>query len=246
MPSLRELIKGRRVGPLHTPWIHFETRSRIALLLGQVASSTDTGGNPVESIPHIAEEIIGTLMLFAQEDREKPIKLLINSTGGSIQAGFMIIETIEHLQKGGVGILSFIMGESYSMATVIAACCRPRYSTSASTIHIHMPTIGIPRMREADAESVKEFQKGLSKRLYEILASHTRIPEYHLKRQGLVLKNRSRPTRLSERAKLVRSFLETEQFFSPEQAKEAGIIDDVLYPGDKRINDIYQFVVPQE
>jgi hypothetical protein len=73
-----------------------------------------------------------------------------------------------------------------------------------------------------------------------LFADNTKIPEYHVNKseqqhpKGKVLNNRVL------RIKLVREFLKKEAFFTPHDAREAGIVDKVLLAGDSVLDGMFE------
>ena len=243
---LRELVTGRKANKLYSPWCQFNTRARVVTLFGHIISSTNIQEAGVsESTPCIAEETVGALMLLAQESSD-PVKIAFNNVGGSIQAGFLIVETIEHLQAKGIEVIGLVKNESYSVASVILAACTKgkRFCTHRGIVHLHMPKVSVPFSREEDADKIRGHQQFLSEQFYRLLAERTNLAQFYLNRfRG----SGSEVNQIREDAetqvgatKCIRELLKSEMYLSPREAVDAGIIDDVLGPGDGRLDEIFK------
>ncbi len=88
-----------------------------------------------------AGEIIRKLWYLEAQDPKKPITLVINSPGGSVDAGFAIWDQAKLLQTP---IITLITGLAASMGSVLSLCASPgkRYATPMARIMIHQPMIG--------------------------------------------------------------------------------------------------------
>lgn len=119
-----------------------------------------------------AIEIISQLM-FLQDEGKEDISLFINSPGGSVNAGLMIVDVISSMK---VPINMYCIGMAASMAAVILACGKKgrRYILPHSEVMIHEPLLsggagGSATSIKRKAESILETKDILNK----ILAKHT-------------------------------------------------------------------------
>ncbi len=118
-----------------------------------------------------ANTVAKQFMLLANEDREKPVDVFINSTGGQVTSGLMLYDI---LQSANIPIRTICLGEAYSMAAVIFASGKERLMLPNSKLMLHEPLIqdGIG----GNTTTVKSISDSLIEtryRLNTILAKHT-------------------------------------------------------------------------
>lgn len=158
-------------------------------------------GTPIED--QIANLIVAQLLFLDSEDPDRDIWLYINSPGGSITAGLAIYDTMRHVRAD---IATVCVGMAGSMATPILAggTKGKRFSLPHSTIHMH-PAGGGARGYAPDVE---------------IMAKEL------LREQQLIRELLSRDT--GQPIERIAKDFDRDLFMTPEQAKEYGIIDEVL------------------
>jgi ATP-dependent Clp protease protease subunit len=158
-------------------------------------------GTPVED--QIANLIVAQLLFLEHEDPERDIWLYINSPGGSITAGLAIYDTMQVIRPD---VCTICVGMAGSMATpILAGGARgKRYSLPNSTIHMH-PAGGGARGYAPDVEIMAR----------ELLREQQLIRE-------LLAKDTGQPIE-----RIARDF-DRDLFMNPVQAKEYGIIDEIL------------------
>ena len=143
-------------------------------------------------------------MLFLDhEDPTKPISLYLNSPGGGIYAGLAIYDTMQQIQAP---ISTIAIGFAASFGTVLltAGTKGYRYALPNATIHLHQP-LGGAQGQASDIEiQAKEILR-LRANLNEILSHHTGQPI----------------ERIAEDT-------DRDYYMTAEQAKEYGLIDEVL------------------
>jgi len=167
-------------------------------------------GMPIDD--QIANLIIAQLLYLEREDPDKDINLYMNSPGGSISAGLAIYDT---MQLARCDIATICVGMCASMATVLltAGTKGKRYALPHSTVHIHQARGGAT----GEAADIEIYAKEILRNqqvIRDILAKHTgQDPE--------------RIARDSDR-----NF-----FMDVDQAKEYGIIDEILLPGVPAVVD---------
>lgn len=87
----------------------------------------------------VIERVVMQILKFNHEDKDKssekrkPIWLHLNSPGGSVQAGFNLINTIQNSKTPVYGVCH----QAYSMATYVLIVCQKRYAYRNSTILFH-------------------------------------------------------------------------------------------------------------
>jgi ATP-dependent Clp protease, protease subunit len=88
-----------------------------------------------------AQEIIRKLWYLELTDPNKPITLMINSPGGSVDAGFAIWDQVKMIKSP---VTTLITGLAASMGSVLSLCASPgkSFATPHSRIMIHQPLIG--------------------------------------------------------------------------------------------------------
>lgn len=163
---------------------------RIVYLVGEVNTE-------------MAQRITEQITYFTYEDPNEPIKMFINSNGGSISAGLLIYDIIQGSQ---VPIEIYCLEKAYSMAALIFCCGKNgRYILPHSKVMIHDP-----RLSEGvggNASSIKELSEEiikLKKNMDRLISKHTKQP-------------------LTKIEKVTK----TDSFFSAEEAVKFGLADGV-------------------
>ena len=153
----------------------------------------------------VANSVVAQLLFLASEDPDKDIFLYINSPGGSVSAGLAIYDTMQIIKPD---VATICVGLAASMGAVLltGGAKGKRSALPNSEVMIHQPLGG----RQGQAEDLK------------IAAEH-------------ILKTRDRLNRiLSERSgkplEVIEVGTERDNFMTAEEAKDYGLIDQVLYP----------------
>lgn len=162
-------------------------------------------GTPIDD--QIANLIVAQLLFLEHEDPERDISLYINSPGGSITAGLAIYDTMRAIRPD---VSTVCVGMAGSMATPILAggAKGKRFSLPHSTIHMH-PAGGGARGYAPDVEIMAR----------ELLRMQALVRE-------LLSKDTGQPT-----DRIARDF-DRDLFMTPDQAREYGIIDEILQRED--------------
>ncbi|MDR0885201.1 MAG: ATP-dependent Clp protease proteolytic subunit [Clostridiales Family XIII bacterium] len=118
-----------------------------------------------------ASEIVKQLMLLDAEDPSKDIQFYINSRGGNIYDGLMIIDTMKMIRPR---ISTIVLGNAMSMGAVIASSGTKgkRYATKNATMMIHQVIGGVYGQESDFAIEAKEMAR-LKKELTQMLADNT-------------------------------------------------------------------------
>ena len=119
----------------------------------------------------IANIIQAQLLFLESVDKEKDIKIYINSPGGSVYAGLGIYDTMQFI---GPDVSTICTGIAASMAAVLLCAGKEgkRSGLTHSRVMIHQP-LGGAQGQASDIEiTAREIGK-LKKELYEIIAKHT-------------------------------------------------------------------------
>ncbi|MBI5379510.1 MAG: ATP-dependent Clp protease proteolytic subunit, partial [Nitrospirae bacterium] len=158
-------------------------------------------GTPVDD--HVANTVIAQLLFLEAEDPDKDIHLYVNCPGGLVTSGLAIYDTINYIKSP---VSTICLGQATSMGAVLLAAGTKgkRYSLPNSRIMIHQPMGGFQGQATDVEIQAKEILR-MREALNEILAKHTGQP---LDR--------------------IRSDTERDFFMSGDQAREYGLIDEVI------------------
>ena len=163
-------------------------------------------GTPVND--DVSNLIIAQLLFLESEDSEKDIYLYVNSPGGSVTAGMAIYDTMQYVKPD---VSTICVGQAASMGAVLLAAGAhgKRYALPNSRILIHQPMGGFQGQATDIDIQAREILR-LREILNGILSKHTK--------QSL---------------KKLQQDTERDYFMSGEEAKEYGIIDQVVVYRDK-------------
>ena len=155
-----------------------------------------------------ANLIIAQLLYLESEDPDKDINLYINSPGGMVTAGLAVYDTMQYIRSP---ITTICMGMAMSFGAVLltAGSKGRRYALPNSRVMIHQPLIAGGGL-SGQATDIKIETTELVKtkdRLVDIMVKHT---------------NQKKDKILSD--------MERNFYMSAEQAKDYGIIDEVINP----------------
>jgi ATP-dependent Clp protease protease subunit len=164
-------------------------------------------GTPVTD--EVANVIIAQMLFLESEDPDKDIYFYINSPGGLVTAGLAIYDTMQYIKPD---VSTLCMGQAASMAAVLLAAWvkGKRYALPHSRILLHQPMGGF-QGQATDVEIQAREILRLREELNRILMHHT----------GRPLEQIAKDT-------------ERDFYMSGEQAKEYGIIDEVIYSRDPK------------
>lgn len=168
-----------------------------------LGSQPDTGGNPAIT-DYLANITIQKLLYLQYENKHQEIHMYINCPGGSLSATLAIYDTMQFLD---CPVCTYCMGLAASGAAIILAAGTKgkRYALPNSKVMVHQPWGQVPYAQVSDIEiTANEFMKD-RQRLNEILAKHT-----------------GQPTAIIEKE------TERDRYFHAQEAKEFGLVDDVL------------------
>jgi ATP-dependent Clp protease protease subunit len=158
-------------------------------------------GTPVED--QIANVIIAQMLFLEHEDPNQDIRLYINSPGGVVYSGLAIYDTMQMIKPD---VATFCMGMGASMAAVLLAggAKGKRYALPNARVMIHQGSSGF-RGNVPDIEVAARETLNLTTKLVDIMALHTGQPFDKVKRDT-----------------------ERDYYMTSAEAKEYGIIDEVL------------------
>lgn len=151
----------------------------------------------------IANVIVAQLLYLNSQDKKQPISLYINSPGGSVYAGLAIYDTMQMIEAP---VSTLAVGVSASMATALLASGAKgkRYALPHATIHMHPTSSGSQGYTE-DVRIATREQERIQTQLFHLMGKHSghswkEIEEYFLR----------------------------DKFMSAPEAKQFGLIDEVL------------------
>src|SRR5436189_6226348 len=149
--------------------------------------------------------VIAQLLYLEAEDPEKDISIYINSPGGSVTAGLAIYDTIQFIRPD---VSTICIGQAASMAAVLLAAGSPkkRFALPNSRILIHQP-----------------LMSGLSGQATEIDIHAREI----LRMREIMNQIMSKHT--GQRLDKVEKDVERDFIMNASQAREYGIVDDIIY-----------------
>ena len=150
-----------------------------------------------------ASIIIAQLLFLESEDPNKDIHLYINSPGGSVSAGFAIYDTMKYI-KCDISTICIGMAASMGAFLLAGGTKGKRYALPNSQIMIHQPSGGA-KGQATDINIVAENINYIKKRLNQILSENTGQPY-----------------------EVIEKDTDRDNYMSSEQAKEYGIIDNVI------------------
>ncbi len=152
---------------------------------------------------NVANLVIAQMLYLEAENKKKEISLYINSPGGNITSGLAIYDTMQFIQTK---ITTICVGQAASMAAILLAAgsSGKRYSLPNTRIIIHQPFGGFKGQASDIAIQAKEILR-LRENINNILTKHTFQSE-----------------------EKIRSDIERDLIMTPDQAKDYGIIDEII------------------
>ena len=152
---------------------------------------------------NVASLITAQLLYLESENPKKEIFFYINSPGGLVTSGLGIYDTMQYIKPA---VSTLCIGQASSMGSFLLAAGEKgkRFSLPNSRIMVHQPSAGF-QGQATDIEIHANEVISLKKRLNRIYAKHTKKSEEEIKKA-----------------------LERDNFMSPEEAKNFGLIDKVV------------------
>ncbi len=153
----------------------------------------------------IANTVIAQMLFLESEDPDKDIHLYINSPGGVVTAGLAIYDTMQHVK---CDVRTICMGQAASMGAVLLAAGTKgkRSALPHARILIHQPLGGFSGQATDIDIQAKEILK-TRERLNQIISKHT-----------------------GKEIEKVRQDTDRDYYMGSDEAKEYGLIDEVLRP----------------
>ena len=151
----------------------------------------------------LANVIIAQMLFLESEDPDKDIHIYLNIPGGSVTAGLAIYDTMQYIKPK---VSTLCIGQAASMGAVLLAAGGPgkRFALPHSRILLHQPMGGFQGQASDIDIHAKEILR-MREELDRILVCHTKQPLERIK-------------------------IDTDRdfFMTSQQAKEYGILDDVI------------------
>ncbi len=151
----------------------------------------------------VADSVVAQLLYLEAEDPEKDIQIYVNSPGGSVYAGMAIYDTMQQIQPD-VATICYGIAASMGAFLLSGGAKGKRMALPSTRIMIHQP-LGGAQGQAVDIEIQAKEILYIKKQLNELIAGHTGQPF----------------DRIS--ADTERDF-----YMSSEEAKEYGLIDQVI------------------
>lgn len=152
---------------------------------------------------HVSNVIIAQLLFLEADDPDKDIHLYINSPGGVVTSGLAIYDTMQYIKPD---VSTICLGQASSMGALLLAAGAngKKYALPNARIMIHQPMGGFQGQATDIEIHTKEILR-MKASLNDILASHTGQP-----------------------IERIRQDTERDFFMSGEEAKNYGIINEVI------------------
>jgi len=156
---------------------------------------------PVDDM--VSSLICAQLLYLESENPSKDISFYINSPGGVVTAGLAIYDTMNYIRPD---ISTVCFGQAASMGSLLLAAGTKgkRYGLPHSRIMIHQPSGGF-QGQAADIDIQAREILNLRERLNQIYVNHT-----------------------GQAIDVIEKRMDRDSFLSPEEAKEFGLIDEVV------------------
>jgi len=163
-------------------------------------------GGPITD--QLANSIIAQLLFLAAKDPQKEIQFYINSPGGSVTAGLAIYDTMQYVKPP---ISTVCVGMAASMAAVLLATGTKgkRYALPNSEMMLHQVMGGVTGEAVEIEITAKQILK-IKEKINKILAKHTGQPIEKIEKDT-----------------------DRDFYLSALEAKEYGLIDEVIQPSKK-------------
>lgn len=151
----------------------------------------------------VASLICAQLLFLESENPSKDIAFYINSPGGYVTSGLAIYDTMQYIRPE---VSTVCIGQAASMGSLLLAAGAKgkRFSLPNSRIMVHQPSGGAQGQASDIEIQAQEILK-LRSRLNDIYAHHT-----------------------GRSLDVIEQMMERDKFLSPEEAKEIGIVDEVV------------------
>ncbi|PKL51718.1 MAG: ATP-dependent Clp endopeptidase, proteolytic subunit ClpP [Nitrospira bacterium HGW-Nitrospira-1] len=152
---------------------------------------------------HVANTVIAQILFLQTDDPDKDIHIYINSPGGIVTSGLAIYDTMQYVKPN---IATYCIGQAASMGALLlsAGTKGKRYSLPHARIMLHQPMGGFQGQATDVEIHAREILK-MKDTLNQIISKHTEQP-----------------------LEKIRTDTDRDFFMSAHEAKEYGIVDEVI------------------
>jgi len=152
-----------------------------------------------------ASLIVAQLLFLEGQDPDKDISLYINSPGGSITAGFAIYDTMQYI-RCDVSTICIGLAASFGSFLLAGGTKGKRYALPNAEIMIHQPAVsGGVKGQASDIKIMADHMQKSKQRLNQIYAQNT-----------------------GKSVEQIEQDTDRDYFMSVEEAKEYGLIDEII------------------
>ncbi|MEW6675605.1 MAG: ATP-dependent Clp endopeptidase proteolytic subunit ClpP [Nitrospirota bacterium] len=153
---------------------------------------------------HITNMVVAQLLFLQTEDPDKDIHLYVNTPGGIVSSGLAIYDTMQYVKPD---IATYCIGQAASMGALLLAAGTKgkRFALPHSRIMLHQPMGGFHGQATDIEIHAREILK-MKDTLNRILATHT-----------------------GQSLEKIQADTDRDFFMSGDEAKEYGIVDEVIY-----------------
>ncbi len=151
----------------------------------------------------VASLVTAQLLFLEAENPAKDISFYINSPGGMVTSGLAVYDSMQYIRPD---VVTLCIGQAASMGSLLLAAGAPgkRFALPNSRIMIHQPSGGT----QGQATDIEIHAR-------EIIAMRARLNDIYVKHTGQPLS-------------VIETNMERDKFMAAEEAKEFGIIDEIL------------------
>jgi ATP-dependent Clp protease protease subunit len=152
---------------------------------------------------HVASVVTAQLLFLEAENPSKDIAIYINSPGGIVTSGLAIYDTMQYIKPK---VSTLCIGQAASMGSLLLAAGEEgmRFALPNARVMLHQPSGGA----QGQATDIEIHAR-------EILAIRERLNKIYVEHTGQDLET-------------VQNALERDNFLTADEAKDFGIIDDVV------------------
>jgi ATP-dependent Clp protease protease subunit len=161
---------------------------------------------------HVASLITAQLLFLEADNPDKDISFYVNSPGGLVTAGMAIYDTMQYIRPD---ISTLCIGQAASMGSLLlaAGAAGKRYCLPHARVMIHQVSGGF-QGQASDIEIHAREILSMRERLNEVYARHT-----------------------GQELSVIEAAMERDTFMSATQAKDFGLIDEVVAERARPISD---------
>lgn len=151
----------------------------------------------------MASTVVAQLLFLEADNPKKEISMYINSPGGVVSSGMSIYDTMQYIRPP---VATLCVGQAMSMGSLLLAggATGHRYSLPNSRIMVHQPSGGF----QGQASDIERHAR-------EIMELKNKLNEIYVRHTGQTIEE-------------VEKALDRDTFMTAEQAKEWGLIDQIV------------------